>query len=79
MVDLSVSPVGDNLEFSAAELQERLLVEDALHHPWIVSLAQSSQNVPLPVTLMANLKVRGVYRVALRFGCRCTLYNVSTH
>ncbi|KAL8438220.1 hypothetical protein ACSSS7_000357 [Eimeria intestinalis] len=35
---------------------ERLLVEDALHHPWIVSLAQSSQNVPLPVTLMANLK-----------------------
>ena len=32
-------------------------MEDALHHPWIISLAQSSQNVPLPVTLMANLKV----------------------
>ncbi|CDI75828.1 CAM kinase, CDPK family, putative [Eimeria praecox] len=36
--------------------QERLSVEEALHHPWIMSLAQSSQNVPLPVTLMANLK-----------------------
>ncbi|CDI76498.1 CAM kinase, CDPK family, putative [Eimeria acervulina] len=35
---------------------ERLSVEEALHHPWIMSLAQSSQNVPLPVTLMANLK-----------------------
>ncbi|XP_026192344.1 calcium-dependent protein kinase 2 [Cyclospora cayetanensis] len=35
---------------------ERLQVDDALHHPWIMSLAQSSQNVPLPVTLMANLK-----------------------
>ena len=37
--------------------QERLSVEEALHHPWIMSLAQSSQNIPLPVTLMANLKV----------------------
>lgn len=49
-----------DLAFSLVAIQERLLVEDALHHPWIVSLAQSSQNVPLPVTLMANLKVRPI-------------------